>query len=151
MISRGISESGRGELTTIVGRGRRIVSVADAAAALGVDRRTAAKKLAAWAAAGWLRRVRRGLYIPVPVDAKSPGLWSEDPLVLGDAVWAPCYFAGWTAANIWGLTEQSFRTTVLKTTRRVRSAHESILDHVPARPVRRCAYRAETLCPQASL
>lgn len=125
----GISRSGRGELALVVGRGRRLVSVDDVAASLEVDRVTAAKKLARWAAEGWLRRVRRGLYIPVPLDAENPALWSEDPLVLADAVWSPCYFTGWTAASYWELTEQVFQTTVLKTAARVRSARERLLEH----------------------
>ncbi len=76
-----------------------------------------------------MRRVRRGLYIPVPLDATNPSTWSEDPLVLADAVWAPCYFSGWTAANHWGMTEQIFRTTALKSSGRVRSTHQRLLDY----------------------
>ena len=97
----------------------------------------AAKKLARWAEQGWLRRVRRGLYIPVPVDVEHPELWSEDPLFLADAVWSPCYFTGWTAASHWGLTEQIFRTIVVRTTGRVRTTRQELLDqdylvgHVP--------------------
>ncbi len=125
----GISRSGRAELALVIGRGRRIVSVADVAAALQIDAVGAAKKLARWAAEGWLRRVKRGLYIPVPLDAENPGAWSEDPLVLADAVWGPCYFTGWTAANHWGLTEQIFRTIVVKTSGRVRSVNARLLDH----------------------
>lgn len=125
----GISRKGRDELVLVAGRGTRLVSVSGAVSALRVDRQTAARKLALWAEAGWLRRVRRGLYIPVPVEAEDPSSWSEDPFVLADAVWSPCYFTGWTAANHWGLTEQVFRTTVLKTVRRVRSSRERLLDH----------------------
>jgi predicted transcriptional regulator of viral defense system len=129
-VPAGISGSGRRELARVAGGGRRrLVSVADVAKALEVDRTTAAKRLARWTDQGWMRRVRRGLYIPVPLDAKNPATWSEDPLVLADAVWAPCYFSGWTAANHWGLTEQIFRRTVLKTTNRVRSVHERLLDY----------------------
>ncbi len=109
--------------------GRRLVSVTDVAAALEVDRRTAAKKLARWTDQGWMRRVRRGLYIPVPLDAENPAAWSEDPLVLADAVWTPCYFSGWTAANHWGLTEQIFQSTVLKTASRVRSTNDRLLNY----------------------
>jgi predicted transcriptional regulator of viral defense system len=125
----GISAHGRSELTLLTGRGRRLLAVEDVATALGVDNATAAKRLAHWAAQGWMRRVRRGLYLAVPLEAENPRTWSEDPLVLADAVWAPCYFTGWTAANHWGLTEQLFRTTVLKTTGRVRHARESLLEH----------------------
>ena len=88
----------------------------------------AAKKLARWAEQGWLRRVRRGLYIGVPVDAADPASWSEDPLVVAAEVW-PCYFTGWTAANEWALSDQVFRTTVIKTTARVRSTSVRLLDH----------------------
>ena len=50
--------------------------VTDVVAALGVDADTAAKgEPSRWAADGWLRRARRGLYIGVPVDAaaRRPG------------------------------------------------------------------------------
>jgi len=105
------------------------VTPTDVVQALGVDPDTAAKKLSRWAADGWLRRARRGLYIPVPLDAANPATWSEDALIVAAAVWAPCYFTGWTAANHWGLTEQTFRTTVLKTARRVRASAVTLLEH----------------------
>lgn len=44
-------------------------------------------------------------------------------------MWGPCYFTGWTAASHWGLTEQIFRTTVLKSTQRIRSTTQRLLDH----------------------
>lgn len=123
----GISGAGRAELTAVAGR-RRFVSPDDAAAELGVDARVAARKLAHWAENGWLRRVRRGLYIPVPVEAEHPESWSQDAMVVAAAVWSPCYFSGWTAAAQWGLTEQVFRTTVVKTVRRVRRSEVHLLD-----------------------
>jgi predicted transcriptional regulator of viral defense system len=122
----GISQSSRAELARVV-RGRRFVTPSDAGAALGIDKRRAARKLARWAGSGWLRRVRRGLYIPVPVDVEHPDVWSEDALVVASAVWEPCYFTGWTSANHWGLTEQTFRTVVLKTAARVRTSSQEIL------------------------
>jgi predicted transcriptional regulator of viral defense system len=69
------------------------------------------------------------LYIGVPVDATNPATWSEDALIVAAAVWSPCYFTGWTSANHWALTDQVFRTTVLKTTGRVRAANVRLLDH----------------------
>jgi len=127
MSLHGISGAGRTELAAVTGR-RRFVTPADVASELGVDPHVAARKLAHWAEKGWLRRVRRGLYIPVPVEAEHPGGWAQDALVVATAVWAPCYFAGWTAASHWSLTEQMFRTTVLKTTRRVRATEVRLLD-----------------------
>jgi predicted transcriptional regulator of viral defense system len=109
--------------------GHGAVRVDDAERALGLDRTAASQRLARWAGQGWLRRVARGLYIPVPVEASRPESWSADPLYLAHLVWAPCYFTGWTAAQHWGLTEQVFRTTVLKTSCRVRVAEQRLLEH----------------------
>ncbi len=104
---------------------------------LGESRGVAARRLAAWAANGWLRRVRRGLYIAVPVDARSPSTWNEDPWYLADLVWSPCYIAGWSAANHWTLTDQVFRSTVVATTQRVRCVDQELagapyyVHHIP--------------------
>src|ERR1700736_3824010 len=122
MMSRsaGISALGRGELATVVNAAGRFVTPDDVVTGLGVDdRRVAAQKLARWAREGWLRRVRRGLYIPVPVDARAPQAWADAGMAVAAEVWSPCYFTGWTAANHWGLSEQVFRTIVLKSARRV--------------------------------
>jgi predicted transcriptional regulator of viral defense system len=123
----GISGQSRKQLAQVVAGGQRFVTPERAAASLGLDERVAARKLARWADAGWLRRVRRGLYIPVPVDVEYPAEWSEDALVIAAAVWRPCYFTGWTSANHWGLSEQVFRTTILKTTTRVRQESVQLL------------------------
>ena len=98
-------------------------------AQLDVSPVEAAKMMARWAEQGWLRRVRRGLYIAVPVDAMQPELWSEDPLILASAVWDPCYVTGWTAGNHWSLTEQVFHTIVVRTTKRVRDPSQHLLEH----------------------
>ncbi|MEX2225053.1 MAG: type IV toxin-antitoxin system AbiEi family antitoxin domain-containing protein [Dehalococcoidia bacterium] len=127
--SAGISGATRSELAAVTGRGHRLIGVADAVNALGIDAQAAAMKLARWADQGWLRRVRRGMYIPVPVDAENPKAWTEDALIIATAIWSPCYFTGWTAANHWGLSEQVFRTVVLKTTARVRASRAEMLDH----------------------
>jgi predicted transcriptional regulator of viral defense system len=125
----GITGRGRVELARVLSSGKRFVTPADVAEALGIDPDMAAKKLARWAEDSWVRRVRRGLYIGVPVDAANPAAWSEDALLVAAAVWSPCYFTGWTAASHWALTDQVFRTTVLKTTGRVRSSTARLLDH----------------------
>lgn len=128
MSHSGISAGGRGDLATVLSGGRRFVRPEQVASLLGINADEAAKKLSRWAAQGWLRRVRRGLYIGVPVEAAHPALWSEDPLVVAAEVW-PCYFTGWTAANEWALSDQVFRTTALKTTSRVRTTNVRLLDH----------------------
>lgn len=73
-----------------------------------------------------MRRVRRGLYLAVPVDAPDPLAWTEDPWYLADLVWHPCYITGWSAANHWSLTDQVFRSTVVATTTRIRAVEQEL-------------------------
>ncbi len=124
----GLSARRRRDLAMLFGAGQRTVTVDDAAAALGVGRESAARRLSALASNGWLRRVRRGLYIAVPVDARDPATWSEDPWYLADLVWDPCYIAGWSAASHWAFTDQIFRATVVATAQRVRRVDQELAD-----------------------
>ena len=105
-----------------------IVSVADAAAALKSSRADASMRLAALAKAGWLERLRRGHYLVLPLDATSASTTTvEEPWVLAAALYAPCYIAGWTAAEHWGLTEQLFRSTFVATASNIRERHPTFL------------------------
>jgi predicted transcriptional regulator of viral defense system len=125
----GISQSGRTQLAQLFAQGRRSVTPSEAADIFGSDTATAAKTLSRWAKQGWVRRVRRGLYIPVPLDAQDPARWTEDALFVAHTLWSPCYFTGWTSANHWALTEQTFRTTIVKTTQGVRSSKHQYAGH----------------------
>ena len=122
----GLSGASRRDLAILFGAGRRTVTVEAAAEALGLSPEAAARRLSALASRGWLRRVRRGLYLAVPVDAPNPAAWTDDPWYLADLVWNPCYIAGWSAANHWSLTDQVFRSTVVATTQRVRRVEQEL-------------------------
>ena len=94
--------------------------VSQAAGILDLDRDTTARLLGYLARRGWLSRVRRGLYVPVPLDARRTGEWVEDPWIVADRVFEPCYIGGWSACEHWELTEQLFRTVLVITGRNVR-------------------------------
>lgn len=107
-----------------------IVTVPEAAKALSLARRDAAPKLATLARKGWLTRIRRGLYLILPLEAE-PGRTQavEDPWVLAHEAFSPCYIGGWSAAEHWGLTEQIFRSTLVVTSAHVRSRSVTLLGH----------------------
>lgn len=77
--------------------------------------------LSQWSSRGWLSRVRRGLYVPVPLESSTPDLPLEDAWLIAERLFAPCYIGGWSAAAHWGLTEQIFRSSIVITTRRPRA------------------------------
>lgn len=122
----GISESNRRLLTTLHRHAPGLVDVDEAAALLKLDRVQTAKLLAQLAAQGWLRRIRRGLYVLIPLEATSPEDWSADPWLIAARVFQPCYIAGWSACEYWGFTEQIFRDVAVFTAAAIRQRRETI-------------------------
>jgi len=85
------------------------ITIEDAAAALGTDRTTAAKRLARWTEQGWLRRVQRGHYAPIPLETAEADVPLEEPWAVIPHLLPLGYVGGWSAAHHWDLTEQLFR------------------------------------------
>jgi predicted transcriptional regulator of viral defense system len=86
----------------------------------------ARERLGYLARRGWLTRARRGLYLPVPLEAQVSGEWTDDPWVVASKAFAPCYIGGWSACEYWELTDQLFRDVVVITARKVRYRHTTI-------------------------
>lgn len=83
--------------------------------------RSAARRLLSYLAErGWLTRVRRGLYVPVPLEARHPGDWTADPWVVAALSFEPCYLGGWSACEHWELTDQVFPEILVVSGRRLR-------------------------------
>jgi predicted transcriptional regulator of viral defense system len=105
-----------------------LITTQAASRVLALPARMTADRLSRLAKAGWLTRVRRGLYFIVPLDARSGETTTvEDPWILGTVLFAPCYVGGWSAAEHWGLTEQVFRSTFIATAASVRRRAEDVL------------------------
>ena len=116
----GIDGQTRKELSEILRRSKSIVSVGEAASILKKSPGEVAKLLARWVEQGWMVRIRRGLYAPVPLESKNPENVIEDPQIVAMKVFEPCYIGGWSAAEYWGLTEQIFKTIIVVTTKPIR-------------------------------
>lgn len=116
----GLGKKDRERLSAVLRETKGTISVREAAEILKVLQPEAAKMLSRWTKKGWLSRVSRGLYIQVPLESRTADIPLEDPWVIADRLFSPCYIGGWTAAEYWGLTEQIFRTVVVMTTRQVR-------------------------------
>ena len=110
-------------------RGSRggLLTTARAAELLGVPTAKAPLVLGRLVRRGWLARVRRGLYLVVPLEADHEMAAVDDPWVLARELFSPCYIGGWTAAEHWGLTEQLFRSTFVVTAASARSSTPAFL------------------------
>lgn len=122
----GLGKVDRKRIASIIRSTAGSVSVAEAADILGISSSDAAKMLARWAKKGWLSRIQRGIYIPVPLESRNSDVPLEDPWLIAERLYSPCYIGGWSAAEHWGLTEQIFRTIVVMTTQKPRDRNPAI-------------------------
>jgi predicted transcriptional regulator of viral defense system len=122
----GIGKLDRRRLSEVLRRTKGTISVRDCSGILKITPSPAAKLLARWASKGWLSRVRRGLYVPIPLESRTADVFPEDPWLIAERLFAPCYIGGWSAAEHWGLTEQIFRTVFVMTTKKPRGRDQQI-------------------------
>jgi len=122
----GLGKVDRERIASIIRGTKGTISITEAAEILGVSPTDAAKMLARWTRKGWFSRVKRGLYIPVPLESRTADVPLEDPWLIADRLYSPCYVGGWTAAEHWDLTEQIFRTVVVMTIQKPRERSPTI-------------------------
>ena len=117
----GIGKLDRTRLSEVIRGTKGSVSVSEASAILKLPPNETAKILARWAKSGWLSRIKRGVYIPVPLESRTADISLEEPWVIAERLFAPCYIGGLSAAEHWGLTEQIFRSVSVMTAKRPRN------------------------------
>lgn len=107
-----------------------LITVEAAAPVLRLSPAATSARMARLIKAGWAQRVRRGMYLLLPVEAE-PGLpvTAEDPWILARELFSPCYIGGWSAAEYWGFTEQIFRSTLVVTSAAIRQTSATHLSH----------------------
>jgi predicted transcriptional regulator of viral defense system len=116
----------RARLASVLRKAGEFITVDNTCVALSIDRSAAAKLLARWHGQGWITRVRRGLYSPVPLSSLPTDQVVEDPWAIVPQLFAAAYIGGATAAHHWDLTEQLFRSVFVYTTQEVRRSHQTV-------------------------
>ena len=97
--------------------GKQVFTVSDARSFLSKDE-------AVWLAltrlqkAGWVKRLKRGVYMIVPLEAGVEKEWSEDAFVIACALAKPAAVAYWSAMRHWNWTSQIPSTIFVQTTQR---------------------------------
>jgi predicted transcriptional regulator of viral defense system len=127
-----LGRGSRSQLSAVLRQSNGTITPERAATVLSLSRTDAAKLLARWASQGWLNRVRRGIYLPVPLESEVADAPPEDAWIIANTAFPPCFVCGWTAAEHWGLTEQVFRTVLVSTTRRPRD-RQPVIGGIPFR------------------
>lgn len=75
---------------------------------------------------GWLARIKPGLYTSVPLGIVNPQEYKENPWIVANQIFAPCYIGGWSAAAYWSLTDQLSNSIFVYTSRTFRKKEINI-------------------------
>ena len=75
----GLGKLDRERLSAVVRGTKGTITNSQAARITGLEQSEASKLLARWCNKGWLSRVARGLYVPVPLEAERSDLPLDDP------------------------------------------------------------------------
>jgi predicted transcriptional regulator of viral defense system len=110
--------------------GQGPITIQQATTILEVPYNSAKYILARLAKSGWLFRIKQGLYVPIPPTVEDGLPFAEEPWVIANALFDPCYIGGWDAVSHWDLTDQIFNDTFVYTqTPQKKSKHE-YLNHI---------------------
>jgi len=106
--------------------GKHVVSIDDAAA-FTEDRHLARHLLSMAARKGLVKRLKRGVYLLVPLEAGPERQWSEVSFVIAAALARPAAIAYLSAIRYWNWTEQLPGTVYVQTTQRKSKTSQEIL------------------------
>ncbi|MBQ0712759.1 MAG: type IV toxin-antitoxin system AbiEi family antitoxin domain-containing protein [Porticoccus sp.] len=121
----GIGKIGRERLSRILESNPPIVTSELVASILNISRKEASRSLYRWNKNGWVQRVKRGVYIPVPLGSTSDSPVIENPYFVADSIYSPGYIGGFSAVKHWDLTEQIIETTYYFTSKQVKDRSPS--------------------------
>jgi predicted transcriptional regulator of viral defense system len=116
----GIGKIGRTRLSKVLERNPSTINATDVAKLLDLTTKEANRVLSRWCANGWLYRVKRGVYIPVPMDSTSSDILIDEPFVIADSLYRSGYVAGFSAIKHWDLSEQIIETIYYFSTKQVK-------------------------------
>lgn len=101
--------------------GQRIILFDDIRKRSGLSRESLRPVLVELVKRGWLRRVNRGLYMIVPVEAGKERVFTESSFIIAKHLMPDGVISHWSAFNYHGFTEQLPRGVTMSGTRRMRS------------------------------
>ncbi len=119
----GIGKGYRTKLSRVLERHSGIITSKLVSDILAVPRQESGRLLARWSNSGWLHRVKRGVYLPVPLSSTSREPVVEAPFLLAESIYGPGYVGGFSAVKHWDLSEQIIETVTYLTRKKVKNRH----------------------------
>ena len=106
----GIGKRGRERLTRVLDQKPAVITSSVVSSALEISKQEATRILYRWNKSGWVKRIKRGVYIPVSIDSTLDYATIDSPYLVADSLYGPGYIGGFSAIKHWDLTEQIIET-----------------------------------------
>lgn len=113
-------------LITVASRSSGVFAI-DEAHSYWKDHGQVRKAVARLEKKGWLKRIERGKYLVIPLEAGPERMWMEDSLVIAMSLQNDGIVGYWTALNHWGMADQISKTIFIQSARRRNLAEKTIL------------------------
>lgn len=124
MTFSGIGTKSRIKLSKVLEKNSNIITATDVATSLNLSLKEANLLLSRWYQGGWVQRIKRGTYIPVPVEANNLNMTLVEPFVIVHSIYKDGYIGGFSAIKHWDFSEQIIETTYYFTSKQLK-------DHMP--------------------
>ena len=115
----GIGSKSRKRLKAVIEASDSVLIPELVSRTLSLSRSESARLLSRWHNAGWLKRVKRGVYWTVPLEFDPNEMAIEDSWIIAESLFSPGYIGGFSAIKHWDFSEQIFESTVYLTTKLV--------------------------------
>ena len=117
----GIGKSYRKKLSRVLEKNYSVITAKLVSETLKVPIQESGRLLSRWNKSGWIKRIKRGSYIPVPLESTTSKVIVDEPFLVGDSLYAPGYLAGFSAVKHWDLTEQIIESVTYFTLKKVKN------------------------------
>ena len=108
----GIGSKSRERLKKVIEASGGVLKPDLVSSTLSLSRMESARLLSRWCLAGWLKRVKQGVYWPVSLESNPNEIAIEEPWVIAENLFFPGYIGGFSAVKHWDFSEQIFEPVV---------------------------------------
>jgi len=105
-------------LSRLASEGKSVFTIDEFASTMRRSKDRTRRILSGLSSGGWVRRLTKGTYLLIPLDAGPESIWSEEAAVIAGHLAAPAALAYWSACHYWHWTEQAPRTVFVQTTQK---------------------------------
>ena len=116
----GIGKSYRKKLSRVLENNYIVITAKLVSETLKVPIQESGRLLSRWNKSGWIKRIKRGSYIPVPLESTTSKVIVDEPFLVVDSLYGPGYIAGFSAIKHWDLSEQIIESVTYFTLKKIK-------------------------------